>query len=147
MRAAREYVAESKPKMINEHAVADVIRPIIQLEEQEVFLAVLLNTKLEIIEIVTVAKGTIDSCSVHPRDVFREAVRQNAATIVLAHNHPSGDTTASRQDVSMTKDLIAAGELLGIKIMDHVIIGQAPCVGAPDTLSMRTTGAVSFVGG
>jgi DNA repair protein RadC len=72
----------------------------------------------------TVAVGGLNSSGVEPREVFKSAVRQSAAAVILVHNHPSGDPTPSREDVALTRRLLQAGELLGIEILDHLIIGD-----------------------
>jgi DNA repair protein RadC len=71
-----------------------------------------------------VTKGTLDSSLLHPREVFREAIRHSASSIILAHNHPSGDPTPSNEDIQTTKRLHQAGQLLGIDLLDHVILGD-----------------------
>ena len=73
---------------------------------------------------VLVAHGTLDTILVHPREVFRAAITANAAVIVLAHNHPSGEATPSEADIKVTRDLIRAGQLLKIEVLDHVIVGN-----------------------
>jgi DNA repair protein RadC len=71
-----------------------------------------------------VSKGTLDAALVHPRDVFREAIRRNAAAVVLVHNHPSGDPEPSRDDLELTRRLHRAGALVGIEVLDHVIVAK-----------------------
>jgi DNA repair protein RadC len=72
----------------------------------------------------TVAVGSLNSAGVEPREVFKSAVRHSAAAVVLAHNHPSGDPAPSRDDVALTKRLAQAGELLGIEVLDHIVVGD-----------------------
>jgi len=83
---------------------------------------VLLDTKHRLIRTSVLTVGTLDRSVVHPREVFREASSARAAGIVLFHNHPSGDPTPSADDVSLTRRLVAAGELMGIEVLDHVIL-------------------------
>ena len=91
--------------------------------EQEHFVALFLNTRHRPIkDAVMVAKGTADAALVHPRDVFREAVRANASAIIVAHNHPGGDPTPSDQDRALTEHFQDAGRLLGIPVLDHLIL-------------------------
>lgn len=90
--------------------------------QQEVFIAIGIDTRNHILEIVEVGRGTVCSVHVHPREVFRPMIRIAAAGIVLAHNHPSGDTRPSHEDIELTHRLCAAGDLLGLPIVDHVII-------------------------
>jgi len=86
---------------------------------------VLLNTRRRLIRVDHVSRGTLDTILVHPREVFKTAISANAAALVLAHNHPSGDPTPSEADIKVTRDLIRAGQLLKIEVLDHVIIGRA----------------------
>jgi DNA repair protein RadC len=86
--------------------------------------ALVLNTRRRIIGHNLVALGTLDSCSTHAREVFRPAIIAAGSAIILIHNHPSGDPTPSEADIKVTRDLIRAGQLLKIEVLDHVIIGQ-----------------------
>ena len=92
--------------------------------DRENFVAVLLNTKNEVIETPTVSVGTLSSSLVHPREVFKPAVRASAASVILAHNHPSGKVEPSREDREVTGRLSEAAEILGIEVLDHVIVGD-----------------------
>lgn len=92
--------------------------------DREYFVEICVNTKNKPIAIHTVSIGTLYSATVHPREVFKAAVLSNAAAIILGHNHPSGDPSPSREDIDITKRLSDAGEILGITIMDHIIIGN-----------------------
>ena len=91
---------------------------------QEIVRVIFLDTKLKVIGSKDVSKGTINSSMAHPRDIFREAILRSSTGIILAHNHPSGDPTPSKDDIELTKKIKKAGELLGINLHDHVIIGQ-----------------------
>jgi DNA repair protein RadC len=112
----------------------------IQEEEQERFLTILLDTKHRIRGFFTVTIGLIDRSQVHAREVFRNAILQGASRVILAHNHPSGDPTPSKQDLDCTKSLVSAGKIIGIEVLDHVIIGQARQPLARDYLSFREEG-------
>ncbi len=92
--------------------------------DRENFVVVLLNTKNEVIETSTVSVGTLSASLVHPREVFKPAVRASAASVVLAHNHPSGKVEPSREDREITKRLGEAAGILGIEVLDHVIVGD-----------------------
>ena len=92
--------------------------------DRENFVAVLLNTKNEVIEAPLISVGTLSSALVHPREVFKPAIRASAASVILAHNHPSGKTEASREDREVTQRLVGAAEILGIEVLDHVIVGD-----------------------
>lgn len=91
---------------------------------QEEFHVLLLNTQLRLLRDVTVTVGTLDSTLVHAREVFHPAIAEGAASVVLAHNHPSGEPCPSREDRVLTKTLVAAGALIGIAVRDHVIVGE-----------------------
>ena len=92
--------------------------------EQECFIVLLLNTKNVIIEQQLAFIGTVNSSLVHPREVFKEAIRKNATNIIIVHNHPSGDPEPSDEDRQITEMMKKAGKLLGIPVLDHVIIGE-----------------------
>lgn len=91
---------------------------------QEHFVCLYLNTKNQVIHKQTIFIGSLNSSIVHPREVFREALRRSAASIICLHNHPSGDPTPSREDIEVTKRLSECGKLIGIEVLDHIIIGD-----------------------
>lgn len=95
-------------------------------EAQEVFAALLLNGKHRVVGFIEVSRGTLTTSLVHPREVFGPALRENAAALIVLHNHPSGDPEPSAEDLSVTERLKRAGELLGIPMLDHVIVGDSP---------------------
>ena len=90
--------------------------------EHEEFVVVLLDRKQRVLRVVDVSRGTLDSSIVHPREVFREAIREAAASVLALHNHPSGDPAPSTEDLHLTQRLAAAAELLGLTFLDHVIV-------------------------
>lgn len=92
--------------------------------KEEVFKTVLLNTKNEIITDIDVSHGTLNSSLVHPREVFKNAIKKSANKIILIHNHPSGNVEPSREDINITNRLIECGKIIGIEIIDHIIIGD-----------------------
>jgi DNA repair protein RadC len=92
--------------------------------KKEYFKIVLLNTKNEIISSENVSIGTLNSSLVHPREVFIMAIKKSAASIVLLHNHPSGNSQPSKEDISITKRLSEAGKIIGIDVIDHIILGN-----------------------
>jgi DNA repair protein RadC len=110
---------------------------------QESFHTLLLNSKNRLINRVLVSLGLADSSLVHPREVFRAAIECNAAAMVLTHNHPSGEPTPSAEDIRITRQLIEAGKIIDIKVIDHVVIGRAEN-GSPGFLSMRESGLCAF---
>jgi DNA repair protein RadC len=102
--------------------VANHYLPLVRDLRKEVFKILLLNRANRLIKEVTISEGTLDASIVHPRDVFREALLEPAAGVILIHNHPSGNPTPSEEDLRMTKQLVEAGRLLGIKVYDHIIM-------------------------
>ena len=102
----------------------EMIKDQLQDLDREHFIIACLNTKNEPTNISVVSVGTLNKAIVHPREVFKTAILSNAASIMAFHNHPSGETTPSQQDIQLTKRLYEAGELLGIKLLDHLIIGD-----------------------
>lgn len=93
-------------------------------ECKETFFAFFLNTRKFVTGFQLISMGTLNTILVHPRDVFRAAIVANSAAIIIAHNHPSGDPTPSEADVKVTRDLIRAGQLLKIDVLDHIVIGK-----------------------
>ena len=92
--------------------------------EQEELRVVLLNTKNEVMQVVDVYRGSLNSAPVRVAEVFKAAIRWNACAIILAHNHPSGDPAPSAEDVAVTREIVEAGKLLGIDVLDHLVLGQ-----------------------
>lgn len=120
----REAVLEYPTKTVSGPAyVVDIIRKYIGDPDREHFVAMMLDTKNKINAIHTISIGSINSSSACPREVFKAAILNNASSIILCHNHPSGNPTPSEEDLELTNRLIECGELMGIKIIDHVIIG------------------------
>lgn len=106
---------------------ADVFRrmgPRLRDLPQEEFHALLLNTRQRVIREVLVTRGILDASLIHPREVFRPAVAEGAAGVILVHNHPSGDPTPSPEDRAVTRQLVEAGKTLGIPVLDHVVVGR-----------------------
>jgi len=101
--------------------IASLVRDIAD-QDREHFVVVLLNTKNRVLGIDQVSVGTLDASLVHPREVFKAAILANAASVVVCHNHPSGDPTPSAEDVRISKALKQAGEIISISVLDHVIL-------------------------
>lgn len=120
---AREWFRPDNP-ITNSAQVAGLFS-YLQQETKEVFTSVHLDSKNRILCVETVAIGSLNAAIIHPRELFKTALLSNAAAIVLAHNHPSGDPTPSREDLDLTKRLQECGDLLGIRVLDHVIIGTS----------------------
>lgn len=93
-------------------------------ERREHFIAVMLDTKNRVLRTETISIGTLDSSLVHPREVYRSVIREGAANWIAVHNHPSGDPTPSPEDIAITRQLKDAGELLGVELLDHLILGD-----------------------
>jgi DNA repair protein RadC len=115
---------EERPLVGSPEDVANLLQIEMAALEQEQLRVVLLDTKHRILETRTVYQGSVNQAQVRVSEVFRDAVRQNAPAIVAVHNHPSGDPTPSAADVALTIEIVAAGQLLDIELLDHLIIGQ-----------------------
>ena len=131
---------EDSPVLDNPQAVVNYMRETNRLKGVEEFQVLLLNTRKRLIRLDVISHGTLDTILVHPREVFRTAILANAASIVLVHNHPSGDPTPSEADIKVTRDLIRAGQLLKIEVVDHVIIGRATEQRTKDYASLKELG-------
>ncbi|RDV82925.1 RadC family protein [Ammonifex thiophilus] len=114
----------SRPVINSPAAAAQLVVPTMAHLEQEEFRVILLDTKNQLLGIETVAVGGLNIAGVLPREVFRAAVRRSACALILAHNHPSGDPTPSGEDLALTRRLVQAGDLLGVEVLDHLIIGD-----------------------
>ena len=136
---AKELQDES-PVLDHPENVAALLRAKNLVKNVETLQVLCLNTRRRLIRVDEVIDGTIDTLLVHPREVFKFAISANAAAIVLAHNHPSGDPTPSEADIKVTRDLIRAGQLLKIEVVDHVIIGRATPERQKDFVSLRELG-------
>ena len=105
-------------------ASAAALSALLQDEPGEVFAILCLSTKHRVIAYHEVSRGTLDATLVHPREVFKAALLSNAASIILTHNHPSGDPTPSPDDNHLTRRLVDAGKLIGVEVLDHIIVGD-----------------------
>jgi len=140
---ARKMAAELRmesPVLETPEVIVDLLREDNRLRQVETFQIILLNTRHRLIHVESISHGTLDTLLVHPREVFRAAIAANAAAVVLAHNHPSGDPTPSEADIKVTRDLIRAGQLLKIDVLDHIIIGRATQERPKDYASLRELG-------
>ena len=136
---AGELQRES-PVLDNPENVVRLLREQNLVKKVETLQVLLLNTRRRLIRIEEICDGTIDTILVHPREVFKTAIAANAAAVVLAHNHPSGDPSPSEADIKVTRDLIRAGQLLKIEVLDHVILGRATASRPKDYVSLRELG-------
>ncbi len=121
-------VAKTKPEergvIRSPEDVSNLLMEDLRYLTQEHFVCLFLNTKNQVIAHSTVFIGSLNSSIVHPREVFKEAIRKSSASVICLHNHPSGDPTPSKEDIEVTKRLIQAGQIIGIDVLDHVIIGD-----------------------
>jgi len=131
---------EDSPLLDSPERIADYLREDTRLLTVEEFRVVLLNTRRRLIRVETISQGILDTILVHPREVFRTAILGNAAAIIVVHNHPSGDPTPSEADIKVTRDLIRAGQLLKIEVLDHVILGRRTEQRPRDYASLRELG-------
>jgi DNA repair protein RadC len=118
----RRYRGKKPKEICGPDDVVAVVGSKLRKEQREHFLVLLLNARHEVIGRETVSIGSLNASIVHPREVFKPAVVASAASVVLVHNHPSGDPEPSEEDLTITKRLVEAGELLGIQVLDHVIV-------------------------
>ncbi len=114
----------SNPIIASPTEVVELAKDRMKLLDKEEFAIFLLDIKNRIIAQEVVFIGSLNSCIVHPREIFKKAIKISAASIILCHNHPSGDSTPSGEDISITRRLVEAGEIIGIHVLDHIIIGD-----------------------
>ncbi|MCD6299937.1 MAG: DNA repair protein RadC [Dehalococcoidales bacterium] len=121
-----EGYAESEDKTIvkTPEDVVGLVRGRLKGKKKEYFLALLLDTRGQLIKVSEISVGSLDTSIVHPREAFKEAISASAASVIFVHNHPSGDPAASEDDIKLTKRLAEAGEIVGIEVLDHIIIGD-----------------------
>jgi len=114
--------AGDKPLVKTPEDIAALVKSRLRGKKKEYFLALLLDTRNQLIKVSEISVGSLDTSIVHPREVFKEAISASAASVIFVHNHPSGDPEASEDDVKLTKRLAEAGEIVGIEVLDHIII-------------------------
>ena len=122
VRRLQSKTSKERPSFKRAKDVASYYLPLMKDLRKEVFRVLLLSRANRLIKEVTISEGTLDASIVHPRDVFREALLEPAAGVILIHNHPSGNPSPSEEDLRITKQLVEAGRLLGIKVYDHIIL-------------------------
>ena len=143
-RAAGQAPTAEAPLLNDAEAVYNLLEPKTRALRIEVFWVLLLNAKNRLMEQpFDVSKGTADSSPANPREVLSPAIRHNAVSLIIAHNHPSGDPVPSSADVRITQQIVEAARLMGIRILDHVIVGQVR-ESHPGYISMRQQGLVKF---
>ena len=111
-----------KPLVRTPEEVVGVVGGRLRGKNKEHFLALLLDTRSRLIKLAEISVGSLDASIVHPREVFKEAVAASAASIIFVHNHPSGDTTPSEDDIKLSKRLTKAGEIMGVDVLDHIVV-------------------------
>ena len=111
-----------QPVLTNTAEVVSLVQGRLRGKKKEHFMALLLDTRGQLIRIAEVSVGSLDSSIVHPREVFKEAISASAASVIFVHNHPSGDSEPSKDDIGLTKRLAEAGEIMGIDVLDHIIV-------------------------
>jgi DNA repair protein RadC len=121
---ASSFVLEKSKKISCAKEIAEIYIPEMNFLESENFRVVFLDSKNQIINSKIIFIGTLNESVVHPREIFKSAILENSANIILIHNHPSGDLNPSEEDIKTTKELVKAGEILGIKVLDHIIVGN-----------------------
>ena len=114
--------AQKQEKIGGPEDVARYAAPLLRFEQKEHFRVMLLDVRNRVLAMPTVSIGSLTASVAHPREIFREAIRYSAANMILIHNHPSGDPTPSREDLQLTRQMMKAGEIMGIPVLDHVII-------------------------
>lgn len=124
VREARADYEGAPPQVFSPKDCHAVMRSYFDPLDREHFVVVLLDTKGNMLGFNVVSMGTVNQTLVHPREVFKTAIIENAASIVLMHNHPSGDATPSTEDLQLTKRLVKAGDILGIDVLDHIVVGR-----------------------
>ena len=121
---SRRRDGDERPFVRTTHDAVRLLEPLLESETVEVALMLCLNIRLEALCFHRVSRGALDHTSIHPREVFKAALLANAAAVILSHNHPSGNATPSPADLSLVKNLDAAGRLLQVPVVDHIIIGH-----------------------
>ena len=120
----RENASDEIIKINNESDAYELVKNELINSDREILLSVMLTVKNDLIGVETVSIGSITASTTTPRDIFKSAILANAVAIIVCHNHPSGELVPSPEDIHITKKLIAAGELLGIKVLDHLIVSN-----------------------
>lgn len=123
-RRLSRFTSRPRPVISSPADAAELVMEEMRHLDREHFRALLLNTRNQVVANDEVSIGTLNTSSVHPRELFRNAIKRSAASLVLVHNHPSGDATPSKEDLDVTRRLCEAGRIIGIEVLDHIIIGD-----------------------
>ncbi len=124
---SERYAKEKIPKKIlldSPKAVTNYLREKIGKTKKEHFMILCLDTSNNLVKISDISIGTLNASLIHPREVFKEAIQASAARVILAHNHPAGNLTPSKEDIKITKSLVAAGKIIDIEVLDHIIVSN-----------------------
>lgn len=130
---------EKGPAFSSSHDVYSRYHPLVKDLKKEVLFCAMLDAKNRVFRDCKISEGTLTNSLMHPREAFRNAIRESAASVIFVHNHPSGDPTPSREDISITERLVHTGEVVGIKVLDHVIIGAGRHVSLMDSGYIKNT--------
>jgi DNA repair protein RadC len=131
-RRLETFVEEPKKKISSPKDVYNLIYPKMREQKKEKFIMLYLDTKNQILKEEVVSIGSLNSSIVHPREVFKSALMESSASVIMIHNHPSGDPSPSKEDVMVTEKMVEGGKLLGIDVLDHIIIGDGRYVSLKD---------------
>lgn len=128
------YCPEVDRKIKSPEDIAQLARVYLRMQElpEEYMYMVILNNKLQVTGVFEISHGNVNSSIVGPREVFQKALLANAVSIILMHNHPSGDPTPSSEDIKVTQRLIKAGEILGVQVLDHLVVGRTSYISLKD---------------
>jgi DNA repair protein RadC len=127
-------IYECERKADTSKQVNDILRVVCKIDKEpgEKFYVLCLSTRNEVIGIHLVSVGNVNTSVIHPREIFQRAIMSNATSIIIAHNHPSGDPEPSRDDIAITEELVKASKMMGIGLLDHVVIGESTYVSMGD---------------
>jgi DNA repair protein RadC len=131
-RRLETFVEEPKRKIASPKDVYALIYPKMREQKKEKFITLYLDTKNQILREEVVSIGSLNASIVHPREVFKSALMESSASVIMIHNHPSGDPSPSREDIMVTEKLVEGGKLLGIDVLDHIIIGDGRYISLKD---------------
>lgn len=131
-RRLETFVEEPKRKICSPKDVYTLMYPKMREQKKEKFITLCLDTKNQILKEEVVSIGSLNASIVHPREVFKSALMESSASVIMVHNHPSGDPSPSREDIMVTKKIVEGGKLLGIDVLDHIIIGDGRYVSLKD---------------
>jgi len=133
-RRLSSFTDDAKPVILCAEDVFKLIGARLCLEKQENLVGIYLDTRKRVIREETIFIGTLDSSIIHPREILKTAIQESAAALIIAHNHPSGDPSPSKEDISITKQVAEASKIIGIPLLDHIIVGETTFTSLRPTL-------------